>query len=113
MSERSSQSEESEVSESEETFVTVEEALAGKRRVSRKPTLESVLVVNNQLLRRFDYGWARAVITDIRLGRVRSNCELRFFDEGSARRNTMLNMSEYFTGKKFESAIIGSWFLIK
>ena len=88
------------------------------KRVRKPANMQNSLLLGKQLLKYFELGkpsepakgWVLGTITQLRLSKVKSNCEITFDGERKGR-DMMLKLDEYFPANcsSFEA---GQWFYI-
>ena len=102
-------------------YVTIKDAMPKHMKRVRKPTnMQNSLQLRRQLLKFFELGsptepgkgWVLGTITQLRLDKVRSNCEITFDGEGNGR-DMLLKLDEYCSASCSASSFeAGQWFFI-
>ena len=102
--------------ESEEDLVELEDILDTVGSIMKKPNKSSsFLKIGKHLCRLFNTGWDKGVITKLRPGKVRSNCEVAFQGDDGGTRDTLLMLDQYRFKKNFseydiDECEVGDWF---
>ena len=96
-----------------ESEVPLSAVLEGDEAVITCPRLDTKnLYAERELVKRFDYGWARGHVVRYFPGEKERNCEMHWHDEAAGcNRDQLLKRNEYYHGDG-DDAQIGSWFFV-